>query len=59
MELMYDLFFSIGVTGIVYVKFAKRVGYSNTNSVLFILGIVFIIAFLFFYTFTTYFIHIH
>jgi hypothetical protein len=50
MRLLYALFFGAGVTGFAYNKFVRRVGYSNTQSVLVLTGIIFVLSAAVFYT---------
>lgn len=58
MELLYSIFFGAGVAGFAYVKLGRRVGYGNSSSVWMLVGIFFILGFVFFYTFTTRIVHL-
>lgn len=55
---LYSIFFAAGVAGFAYVKLGRRVGYGNSGSVWMIVGIAFVLSFIFFWTFTTQVIHL-
>jgi len=57
MDLLYALFFGAGVAAFVYSRFARRVGYGNTQNVAILVGVIFILATIFFFTILTFFIH--
>ncbi len=50
MALLYSLFFGAGVAAYVYSRFARRVGYGNAQRVVTIVGVVFILTTIVFYT---------
>jgi hypothetical protein len=50
MRLLYAIFFGAGIAGIAYSRLGRRVGYTNTQNVWTIVGVVFIIASIIFYT---------
>jgi hypothetical protein len=56
MELLYAIFFGAGVAGVAYARMGRRLGYSNTQNVYTVVGIVFFMATVFFYTILTTFI---
>lgn len=58
MNLMYSFFFAAGVAGFAYTKMGRRVGYGNAQSVWVLVGVAFILAFIFFYTLTTLVLHL-
>lgn len=50
MTLLYSLFFGAGVAGFVYTKMGRRVGYSNTQNVAVVVGVVFVLTTIVFFT---------
>lgn len=55
MNLLYSIFFGAGVAGLAYTYLGKRVGYGNSQNVWTVVGVVFIIATIIFFTlFTTF-----
>ncbi len=50
MYLLYSLFVGAGVAAFDYSKLGRRVGYGNTQNVLGIVGIVFVLSTIFFFT---------
>jgi hypothetical protein len=50
MALLYSLFFGGGVAAYVYSRFARRVGYGNTQNVAVVVGVVFILTTIVFFT---------
>ena len=50
MDPLYSLFFGAGVASFTYSKMGRRVGYGNTQNVVIVVGVVFVLASLFFYT---------
>lgn len=58
MNFMYSFFFALGVSGFAYTKMGRRVGYGNAQSVWVLVGIAFAISLIFFYTLTTYVLHL-
>lgn len=50
MDVLYSLFFGAGVAGFAYTRLGRRVGYGNEQYVWMIVGTVFILTAIFFYT---------
>lgn len=50
MDFLYSLFFGAGVAGFAYSRVGRRVGYGNTQNVVMVVGIVFVLATVFFLT---------
>ena len=50
MDFLYSLFMGAGVAGFAYSRLGRRVGYGNTGEVWTVVGVVFILAAIFFYT---------
>jgi hypothetical protein len=50
MDLLYSLFFGGGVAAFAYTRIGRRVGYGNSQNVLIVIGVIFILTSLFFYT---------
>lgn len=50
MDFLYSLFFGAGIAGFAYSKLGRRVGYGNTQNVVIVVGIVFVLATMFFLT---------
>lgn len=50
MDLLYSIFFGAGVASFAYTRMGRRVGYSNTQNVTVIVGVIFVLATIFFYT---------
>lgn len=50
MTLLYSLFFGAGVAGFAYSRMGRRVGYGNTGNVALVVGVIFVISSLFFFT---------
>jgi hypothetical protein len=50
MKLLYALFFGAGVAAIAYTRLGRRVGYGNTQNVWTVVGVIFIVAAIIFYT---------
>jgi hypothetical protein len=59
MDFLYSLFFGAGVAAFAYTKMGRRVGYGNSANVWMIVGIVFVLTTVFFYTVLAYALHIH
>lgn len=58
MDLLYSIFFGAGVAGYSYTKMGRRVGFDNTQNVTMVVGVVFILTALFFYTILHYVLHV-
>ena len=55
MNLLYAMFFGAGVAAVAYTKLGRRAGYGNAQNVWLIVGVVFVIATIIFFTlFTTF-----
>ena len=50
MDFLYSLFFGAGVAAFAYSRMGRRVGYGNATNVWLIVGIVFVLATVFFLT---------
>lgn len=50
MDFLYSLFFGAGVAAFAYSKMGRRVGYGNASNVYLIVGVVFILTTVFFFT---------
>ena len=50
MTLLYSIFFGAGVAAVAYSTIARRLGYSNSQNVSILVGVIFIIATIVFYT---------
>ncbi len=50
MTFLYALFFGAGVAAFTYSKMGRRVGYGNTANVWTVVGVVFLLVTIFFYT---------
>lgn len=50
MNILYSLFFAAGVTAFVYSRFGQRLGYGNTQNQVTLGAVVFVIAFIVFFT---------
>ncbi len=50
MKLLYAMFFGAGVAGVAYSRMGRRVGYGNQANVWIIVGVVFVLVTMFFYT---------
>lgn len=57
MNLLFALFFGAGVAAFVYSKMGRRVGYGNSKNVWTVVGVVFVIITIVFYTLLTSFFH--
>jgi hypothetical protein len=44
MDLLWALFFGAGVAGFTYSKMGRRVGYSNTQNVVIVVAVVFVLS---------------
>jgi hypothetical protein len=50
---LYSLFFGAGVAAIAYSRLGRRVGYGNSRNVWTIVGVIFVIASIVFFTILT------
>jgi hypothetical protein len=50
MDLLYSIFFGAGVAGFSYTRMGRRVGYGNTQNVVVVVGVIFGLTTIFFYT---------
>ena len=50
MDFLYSLFFGAGVAGFAYTRMGRRVGYGNSGNVVLVVGVIFILTTLFFFT---------
>ncbi|HVX48444.1 MAG TPA: hypothetical protein VHA05_03775 [Candidatus Saccharimonadales bacterium] len=57
MNLLYAIFFGAGVAAIAYTRLGRRAGYNNTQNVWTIVGVIFVIATVVFFTLLTTFLH--
>jgi hypothetical protein len=58
MNFMFSVFFGAGVAAWVYSKMGRRVGYGNTKNVWTMVGVVFVLTSIFFYTILVYLLQI-
>lgn len=58
MDFLYSVFFGAGVAGFAYTKMGRRVGYGNPQYVWTIVGVVFVLTSLFFFTLLKYILNI-
>lgn len=57
MDLMYSMFFGAGVAALAYSQLGKRVGYGNSQNVWTIVGVVFVLSSIVFFTIITTFLN--
>jgi hypothetical protein len=50
MEFLYAAFFGAGVTAYAYTKLGRQVGYGNTRDVAVMLGVIFVLTTIVFFT---------
>lgn len=50
MNLLYAIFFGAGVAAVTYSRMGRRVGYGNEKAVWTVVGVVFVLVTIFFYT---------
>lgn len=50
MNFLFAIFFGAGVAAFIYSKMGRRVGYGNSQNVVTVVGVVFVLTTLFFYT---------
>jgi len=58
MALLYSLFFGAGVASFAYTRLGRRAGYGNTQNVVTIVGVIFVLTTLFFLIILTTLLHI-
>ena len=58
MNFLYSLFFGAGVAAFAYSNLGRRAGYGNAANVWTIVGVVFVLATIVFYTIMAYVLHI-
>lgn len=58
MAFLYSLFFGAGVAAYIYSRFARRVGYGNPQRVALIVGVVFVLTTIVFFTIIDTILHI-
>ena len=58
MDFIYSLFFGAGVAGFSYTRLGRRAGYGNTQNVWTIVGVIFVISTLFFWTILKFAFHV-
>ncbi len=56
MKPLYSIFFGAGVAAFAYARMGRRVGYGNSQNVWLIVGVVFVLVTIFFYTAFSFFI---
>ncbi|HVX56522.1 MAG TPA: hypothetical protein VHA37_02215 [Candidatus Saccharimonadales bacterium] len=56
MKLLYAVFFGAGVAGFAYSRMGRRVGYGNQTNVWTMVGVVFVLVTIIFYTILSFFI---
>ena len=50
MDPLYAIFFGAGVASFSYTKIGRRAGYGNTKNVITVVGVIFVLSSLFFFT---------
>jgi hypothetical protein len=50
MTFLYSIFFGAGVAGFAYSRMGRRLGYTNTGNVTVVVGVVFVLSSIFFFT---------
>jgi hypothetical protein len=50
MNLLYAIFFGAGVAAVAYTRLGRRAGYGNTQNVWTIVGVIFVISTIVFFT---------
>jgi hypothetical protein len=53
MNLLYSVFFGAGVAGFAYTRLGRRVGYGNTQNVWTLVGVIFVLSTIVFFTVLT------
>jgi hypothetical protein len=57
MKLLYAFFFGAGVAGFSYTRLGRRAGYGNTQNVVTIVGVIFVLTTIVFFSILSLFIH--
>lgn len=57
MKFLYAIFFGAGVAGFSYTRLGRRAGYSNTQNVFTIVGVIFVLSTIVFFSVLSLFIH--
>lgn len=57
MNFLYAIFFGAGVAAIAYSRLGRRAGYGNTQNVWTIVGVIFVLSSIIFFTILTTFLH--
>jgi len=50
MDFLYSLFFGAGVAAFSYTRMGRRVGYGNTQNVMVVIGVIFVLTTIVFFT---------
>ncbi len=50
MDFLYSLFFGAGVAAFSYTRMGRRVGYGNTQNVTVVIGVIFVLTTIVFFT---------
>ncbi len=58
-NMLFAVFFGLGVAGFVYSKMSHRLGNKNGQSVWFLVGMAFLMAMFLFYSIMTWVLHFH
>jgi hypothetical protein len=58
MSFLYSLFFGAGVAAFAYTRLGRRAGYGNTQNILTIVGVVFVLTTLVFFTILVTLVHV-
>ena len=58
MDFLYSVFFGAGVAAFSYTRMGRRVGYSNTRNVVTVIGVIFVLTTLFFFTILRFVLHV-
>lgn len=56
MKFLYAIFFGAGVAGVAYSRLGRRVGYGNSQNVWLIVGVIFVLVSIIFYTILSFFV---
>jgi hypothetical protein len=58
MSFLYSLFFGAGVAAFAYTRLGRRAGYGNTQNIVTIVGVVFVLTTLVFFTILVTLVHV-